>query len=205
MEKLANQKQTDYFWRKKEFVSFVLSILVFFIHISSFVPYLGGDDAIAILNQNLSFFFKESITRFAVPMYFILSGIAFFRDYDNGKYISKIKKRFFTLCIPYLIWNTLWMLFEIICSYTAVSTLFVGRKMFSLSIPNVPKGIFLFGSNLPFWYIFYLIVFVLLSPVFDLLVRNKKAGIAATVVLSVLSIFEIGGSYRLNYDAIVFY
>ena len=130
MDVLITKEQMDSFWKKKEFVSFVLSILVFLIHISSFAQYASVDGWIGTLNGKLSFFFQESITRFAVPMYFILSGIAFFRDYDNTKYIKKLKSRFFTLCIPYLIWNTLCMLFEIICSYTFIAQFYSGRKMF---------------------------------------------------------------------------
>ena len=200
-----NRAQMEYFWKKKEFISFVLCILVFLIHISSFSPYLAGEGGTAVLNEKLSFFFKESITRFAVPMFFILSGIAFFRDYTNQKYLSKIKTRFFSLCIPYLIWNTLWMIFDLVCSCTVISSFFVGRKMFELSVLNIFKGIFIYGANPPFWYIFYLIIFVLLSPLIDLLVRNKYIGIAITAVLASLSIFRIGNYYGFSYNAIVFY
>ena len=91
----SNKAQLEYFWKKKEFVSFVLCILVFMIHISSFAPYSSSNDAVAEFNKKAAFFFKESITRFAVPMFFILSAIAFFRDYSNKKYFSKIKSRFF--------------------------------------------------------------------------------------------------------------
>lgn len=205
MISVVNKEQMDYFWRKKEFVSFVLCILVFFIHISSFAPYIGGEDAVMGFNEKLSFFFKESITRFAVPMYYILSGITFFRDYSNKRYIHKVKTRFFTLCIPYLIWNTLCMLFDIICSYTFISSFLSGRKLFVMSLGNILNGILLHGSNIPFWYILYLIIFVLLSPLFDLIIRNKYVGIVSIIVLSVLSILKIGSSYGLNYDAIVFY
>ena len=79
------------FWKKKELVSFILSILVFFIHIFSFVRYRDTGSIISAVNERAAFFFKESITRFAVPMFFILSGISFFKGYDNSKYINKIK------------------------------------------------------------------------------------------------------------------
>lgn len=192
----------DYFWKKKDYVYFVLSILVFLIHISSFAQYSGNEGIISVINSKVSYFFKYSITRFAVPMYFILSGMLFFRDYSNKKYLSKVKSRFFSLCIPYLIWNTLWMTFDIICSYTFISSFFTGRKMFVLTWGNILRGVFLAECNIPFWFISYLIVFVFLSPLFDLLAKNKYVGIATIVSLSIFSIFEIG---NLKYDAIVFY
>ena len=202
---MDNKAQLDYFWKKKEIVSFLLSILVFWIHISAFSPYLSGDDALAVFNGKMSFFFKESITRFAVPMYFILSGMAFFRDYSNGKYLSKVRSRFFTLVVPYLIWNTLCMLFDIVCSYTFISSFLSGRERFELSVVNILDGIFLHGSNIPFWYILYLIVLVLLSPLLDLLVRNKYVGIISVSVLTVLTIFRFGSQYGVHDEAIAFY
>jgi surface polysaccharide O-acyltransferase-like enzyme len=198
---MNNKAQMDYFWRKKEFVTFILSILVFLIHISSFAPYMDGDTEIAVFNGKLYFFFHESITRFAVPMYFILSGITLFRDYTNQKYVSKLKSRFVTLCVPYLIWNTVWMLFNLICTYTFISSYYTGREPYTLSVGNVFKGIFLYGANLQFWYIFYLIVFIVLSPLFDLLVRNKYVGIVMTVLLAILSVVKMD----FQYNAIVFY
>lgn len=202
MENLITKEQMDYFWKKRDFVYYILSILVFLIHISSFAQYPANEGTMALLNVKMSFFFKESITRFAVPLFFILSGITFFRDYNNQKYVAKIKSRFFTLCVPYLIWNTLWMIFDIICSYTFISSFFTGRKLFELTVGNVLKAVFLAECNIPFWFMSYLIVFVLLSPLLDLLAKNKYVGIAAVAFLSVFSIFEIG---TLKYDSVAFY
>ena len=103
------------FWKKKEFISFLLSILVFLIH-SHFGQNAADGSFISVANQKVSYFFCDSITRFAVPMFFMLSGITFFKDYSNKKYFTKIKSRLFTLVIPYLLWNTIWMLWEIFTS-----------------------------------------------------------------------------------------
>lgn len=202
MKNTITREQMDYFWKKKDFVYFVLSVFVFLIHISSFAQYSVDEGIMAVINTKTAFFFKESITRFAVPMYFILSGMLFFRDYTNKKYISKIKSRFFTLCIPYLIWNTVWMIFDIICSYTFISSFFIGRKVFSLTACNVLKSIFLAERNPPFWFLLYLIVFVFISPVFDLLAKNKYVCIVMIAFLSAFSIFEVGS---LKYNAIAYY
>lgn len=164
--------------------------------------YPASEGIISSINTKVAFFFKESITRFAVPMYFILSGMLFFRDYSNKKYVTKLKSRFFTLCIPYIIWNTVWMLFEIICSYTFISSFFTGRKLFSLNPWSVFRAVFLAECNIPFWFVSYLIVFVFLSPIFNLIVKNKYVGIATVSFLSVFHALEIGS---FKYDAIAFY
>ena len=72
-----SSKNESLFWKKKEFLSFLLSILVLFIH-SYFAQDVGDGSLISVVNHKVSYFFSRSITRFAVPMFFMLSGIAFF-------------------------------------------------------------------------------------------------------------------------------
>lgn len=95
-------QQESLFWKKKEFVSFILSIFVFFIHISSWAQYEQGNGLMTLINEKAAVFLRDSFVRVAVPMFFILSGIAFFKNYDDSKYLSKMKSRVFTLVIPYL-------------------------------------------------------------------------------------------------------
>ena len=76
------------FWKKKEYVSFVLSILVLFIH-SYFAPTVLNDSFISLFNHKFSFFFSRSITRYAVPMFFMLSGISFFKGYNQKNICQK--------------------------------------------------------------------------------------------------------------------
>lgn len=178
------------FWKKKEIVSFILSILVFFVHISSFAQYSNTGNLISTINEKASFFFKESITSFAVPMFYILSGISFYKNYDNSKYLNKIKSRVFTIIIPYLLWNTIWMIFDIICSYSFLSKYFVGREQFAVTFTNVLKGIFLYECNEPFWFIYKLIIFSLAAPLIYTVIRNKYIGIAS---IGILTVFVIVG------------
>ena len=57
MEKVISKEQMNYFWEKKEFVSFILSVLVFLIHISSFAQYASTGDLIGLFNEKIAFFF----------------------------------------------------------------------------------------------------------------------------------------------------
>ena len=194
------------FWKKKEIVSYLLSVFVFLIHISSIAQYPVSDSVISTVNIKTAFFFKESIT-FAVPMFFILAGIAFFRNYDNKKYFAKVKSRVSSLLIPYLIWNALWMIFDIACSYTFISNYFSGREIFELTPENILRGLFLYKSNLPFWFVFNLFVFVIISPLIDLLVRNKYVGVLSICAIFVLSLFDIQipSSIFFSPNSIIFY
>ena len=187
----VSTKNEALFWKKKEVTSFILSILVFLIHISSFAQYPSGDSAISQVNMRVAYFLKESITKFAVPMFYILSGISFFKDYDNKKYPQKIKSRVFTLFIPYVLWNTLWMVFELICSNSVISHFFVGRQPFDLTFTNVLKGIFFYTCNGPFWYVFNLIIFAIASPLIYEIIRNRYVGMVSIILLCILSLFGI--------------
>ena len=199
-------KNEALFWKKKEFISFLLSILVFFIH-SHFAQDLASDRLISVVNQKVSYFFSDSITRFAVPMFFVMSGIAFFKEYDNKKYFAKIKSRIFTLVIPYLLWNTIWMLWEIFTSYSFLAKFSSDSVPYPLTLTSILNGIFFYDCNAPFWFVFDLILFSLLAPLVFFIIKNKYVGILSVIGLSVVSLFGIHLPIRVFYYpmAIVFY
>lgn len=175
---------SSYFWKKREIVMFLLCVLILFIHLPTFVNYPGDGQLISKINSFMSILIKECFTRFAVPLYFILSGMVFFKDYNNKLYVTKVKKRVHSLLIPYFIWNIVWMLFQIVLSYSPLNQYFTGREIFEFTLPNILKGIFLYGCNGPFWFVFDLFIFVLLSPIINLLIKNKYVAIfAATAVM----------------------
>ena len=183
-----SSKSETIFWKKKEFISFLLSILVFFIH-SYFAQDIVNNSFISIFNHKISFFFSRSITQFAVPMFFMLSGISFFKGYNNKKYLTKIKSRLYTLVIPYLLWNTVWMLWE--CAHSFVSKFSASNETYPLTLVSILKGIFFYGYNLPFWFVFDIIVFSFAAPLVFLIIRNKHIGIATVICLSIVSLFGI--------------
>lgn len=198
-------KNDGLFWKKKEFVSFLLSILIFLIH-SNFGADATGGSFISVANRKVFYFFCNSITRFAVPMFFMLSGIAFFKDYNNQKYWSKIKSRLFTLVIPYLLWNTIWMLWEIFTSYSFLAKFSTGDP-YPLTLTSILKGIFFYNCNIPFWFVFDLILFSFAAPLVFLLIKNKYVGICSIIGLSIASLFGFHLPETVFYYpmAIVFY
>ena len=194
------------FWKKKEFISFLSSILIVFLH-SYFAKDNTGTSIASIINQKFSFFFSRSITQFAVPMFFILSGITFFKGYNNKKYLTKIKSRIHTLIIPYLLWNTVWMLWEIFGSYSFISKFSAAGEPYPLTVISILKGIFFYRCNIPFWFIFDIIIFSLAAPLLFLVIRNKYVGIASVACLSIVSVFGIYMPIDLFYYpmSIIFY
>jgi fucose 4-O-acetylase-like acetyltransferase len=137
----------------------------------------------------------------------MLSGIAFFKGYENKKYPAKIKSRIFTLIIPYLLWNTVWMIWEIFCSYSFLANFSQINEPYPLTALSVLKGIFFYGSNIPFWFIFDIIVFSFSAPLLFLILRYKYIGIASVICLSILSLFGIHLPSSIFYypTALIFY
>ena len=161
------------FWKKKAAAGFLMSVLIFFFHLSTFYNYTDTGNAMSTINNILALTFKEGFTRFVVPLYFIIAGALFFRDYSQEKYIPKLRKRVKTLLIPYLMWNIIWMIFCIVTSYTFLSRFFVGREKFEITPLNVLLSLIHHECNGHFWFVFDLLVFVVCSPVIDFLIRTR--------------------------------
>lgn len=197
----------EYFWKKKTIVSYLLSVFVFLIHISSLSNYKNSGGFISVVNNFLEIFFKRTITSYAVVLFFIISGVLFFRNYDKTMYFDKIKSRIKTLAIPFLIWNVIWMFFEIVTSYTFLSSYFIGREKFEITVSNVLNAIFHYGCNGPFWFIFELFFFVIITPIIDKIIKNKYIGFSVALVILILSQFDIGLPSPLFYskEAISYY
>lgn len=195
------------FWDKKTFVTYLLSVLVFLIHISTFANYSYDTTVGATIISIVEKFLTKVITPVAVPLFFIISGALFYRNYNNDKYMQKIKSRLKTLVIPYFLWNILNMVFCIITSYTFVQKYFIGREKFVITLTNVLKAVFLYDCNKQFWFIFCLIVFALAAPVIYFFIKNRYVGIITIIVLIILDYLNIGLSERVFFsiDSIIYY
>ena len=131
------------------------------------------------------------ITPIAVPLFFLISGGVLFRNYTNEVYRVKLIGRIRTLLIPYLCWNIFNMMFEIATSYTFVSKYFIGREKFVITPLNILLNVFFWTGNKQFWFIFCLIIFTMLAPVFDLFLKKKWTGIGTLLALIILYQFNI--------------
>lgn len=181
-----------YFGNKKITVSFVLSLFVFYIHFQVFSVFRNVDGRLEYVFDQLII-----LTKVAVPLFFIISGVLFYRDYNLGLTFKKWKSRFFSLCIPYLVWNTVWLFLALLGHYTPLG-MFLGGINASLSIKNVLKGIFLYGYFEPFWFMFQLIIMTAVCPVIYLLLRNKWIGFGC------ICAFYIASCFGMKLNALLF-
>lgn len=159
--------------------SAILCSMVVLIHIS--IPHYfdyGGSD----LEKACHFLLKEVVSRFtsiAVPSFFVLSAFLFYRNFSLGKLKEKLKSRFYTLVVPYLLWNTIGLLVEMIICVSPAQKLATYHSN-PFSVVNILSGIFLHKYTI-LWFIFALVIYTYLCPIIYYVVRNKIIGLLALI------------------------
>ncbi len=137
------------------------------------------------------------ICRVAVPLFFFISGYLFFLGGGiKVDYKQKFKRRFFSLWVPYILWNTLYLLFFAIGQSLFPSLLSGNNKLISnftvinyLEVYwNIIGG--LFPMNGPFWFLRDLIVVSLFAPIIHWCIKRTKGLII--LLLLILWVFNIG-------------
>lgn len=143
-----------------------------------------GDGSIACCAYNFIAHGITNMTSIAVPYFFLISGFFFFKhSYCNKEnYFSMVKKKFFTLFIPFCIWNLL-----------AIYPLWFGGKIVKEEYWFLYVIDFLHSDyNGPLWYVRTLMIFMLLSPLYDwLFFIDVKFGRKAEVLMQAILIIYI--------------
>ena len=186
VEKLdTNSLQKDYFSNKKQVLQFVLSLFVFYQHFRVFSIFKDVGIYLSMFLDTIM-----ALTFVAVPLFFAISGALFYRNYNLSLTFKKWKSRIHSLCIPYLIWNTIWLLFAILGQDTTLGGYLGGIKT-QLTLEAVISGIFLHKFFEPFWFMLQLIVLTALSPIIYTLVRNKVIGVFVIGLLIILNFIGV--------------
>lgn len=185
---------------------------------------IGGEQMVTsdhILYSVVFHLFSDEIARMAVPLFFFFSGFLFFSHlspFSFSAYQAKLKKRFYSLVVPYLFWNIVVLLL-----YVAMQVFIPGLA----SGANKPVIEYTFTDYLhafwdraegkpvcyQFWFLRDLIVTVIISPLVFLLIRYlKTAGILILGIMWIsgfpampaglssvaLFFFALGGWYRIS-------
>lgn len=134
-----------------------------------------------------------------VPMFFMMSGILFFHNYDGTfrAYSNKLKKRIRSLLLPYLIWNGLYIIYlvyrhychaipseRINLTFVSVVSQFWDRTISPLIETDgvsLVEGAPIYAH---FWYIKELLLLLFLSPIIFFLI--KKFFYSSMVVFGLL-------------------
>lgn len=142
--------------------------------------------------------FSEVLACLCVPTFFVVSGYLFFykTDFDEKVYIQKLKKRFRTLMIPYLLWNLIALLVKATKMLPIFCSIFqnMGNIEFRFSLIRLFRTFFYDDGNSglfidhfqiihvttplpingPMWYVRDLMVIILLTPLIYWLTKKFK-------------------------------
>ena len=180
---------------------FPLAILVVFVHsfgadIDVSELHASGLTGLAVYDY-IRLFFSVVIARSAVPIFFIISGYLLFlkvEEYNKTVYISKLRKRWHSLVIPYFSWIVLLILWTLMFKVGGIllhgkpwvgildyfqnngylhmlwdSSVWEERTTW-LGIETHNSG----PALLPFWYMRDLIIMVVISPAIYWFIKKVK-------------------------------
>ena len=175
---------TKYLSRKIKFMSLFLIIGVVFIHSYNYKDtFLTPTTTISEgfnLGAMFEYFLSNGIAKFAVPMFFAISGYLFFRTFKFTvkSYIYKLKSRFFSLFIPFIIWTSIAGLFLLaISNFEPFASLPIVIEKIGFSKENGIIGIlswFIYPPAFQLWYVQQLMIFTVISPLIYLAVKYTK-------------------------------
>ena len=131
----------------------------------------------------------------AVPTFFAISAFLLFRSLKYKNYTDKLKSRFKSLIIPYLIFS--------ICTAIFWG---VGRSIKGTgggtSMMDMIIGVYYAKWDSPIWYLRTLFYYVLLSPFILLLIQKTgKIGVVVIVLLG----FVLNYYIHMTYDIFIFW
>lgn len=180
----------EYYWKKKKVVSFACALLVTLIHlkVSPYYPALQSS-AVGKAIGWIEVFFQNGIGAVAVPLFFVMSGATLFCNYSDDKYLAKLKSRFHSLVVPYLLWNTLIVIAHMVLDYSPLASSFAAEDTIELSCLPILRAILFYDRLKGFWFVYNLIFFVILTPLFSFALKNKMTAALFSVFLLVLPLF----------------
>jgi surface polysaccharide O-acyltransferase-like enzyme len=169
----------EYLRVKIKILSFFLVVLVVIVHAynTNQVTEPEGFYRIYGLNGFIQEYFCQGMNRIASPLFFIISGYLFYVNLtgQTRDFVRKVKKRFFTLIVPYLLWSLWGILFYLLLQSVLPSSISFSRGLLKdYDLGRLLNTFFLDPIPYQLWYVRDLAVFAILSPILYLLLRYFK-------------------------------
>ncbi len=189
--------------QKFRFYSFVCIALLLFVHGYNLkVTYL---QPFSLVKEPMTFttfteyFLANGLLRFRLPMLFLITGYIFALQ-DNKPYPQRIKRRFFTLVVPYFIWSAAAILFTYLLQQFPTTAQIVQASKIDQQGDYRPYSEIGWGGVLyrwarwtpafQLWFIRSLFIYNLLYPVFKWAVLKFPAITFAILSLGWITFFN---------------
>jgi surface polysaccharide O-acyltransferase-like enzyme len=186
---------TSYLSEKLKVLSAVSILLVLYIHSGFHADELDEMP----FNISVQEMISDMIGRCAVPLFYMISGYLFFYKVPNGltSIFEKMKKRVYTLVIPYTIAAIFFVLFYVVVELIPGTSTFMNSTispLFEKDWTTILISIFYDAGNgspiaFQLWFLRDLIILIAFSPLWYLLIKHLKW--SWLIIIFVLNCFSI--------------
>ncbi|MBE5972729.1 MAG: acyltransferase [Lachnoclostridium sp.] len=184
---------------------FIFSILVIWVHSYNVELFAGTQWGPAWDRAaQIETFWSVGVGQIAVPGFFMLSSYLFFRNFELKKLAEKWKSRFFSVVVPYTVWNFLYYLGYVTATRLPLVERVVGKETIPFNIEEMANAILHYSYAPIFWYLFQLILLLILAPVIYALIKQKVIGMCYLAAL-VTALYQGFGVGYLNTDALFYF
>lgn len=110
--------------------------------------------------------------------FFAVTGFLLFNKLSYKNYPEKIKRRLFTLLIPYIIWQIIIVIIDIL------------QGQYTFDLTSFLKSVFLlvrWPINGAMWYVYAVFLLAILSPILLLLFQSKLRAVLSVIILTIMA------------------
>lgn len=137
--------------------------------------------------------FSDVLPRIGVPLFFFISGFLFFNktSLNVNSYVDKLKKRIGTLLLPFVLWNIIALVWQVLKIEINLSSFSIGElsfesifttlfwnwrdsNMFLSSPADVSTSTGVYPIDVPMWYLRELMIAMLFSPILYILIKKYR-------------------------------
>jgi len=185
--------------RKLRVISFVAILLVVYLHAKRLS--IGFADVVVPMypqginpNSLVQTLLSEVLGRIAVPIFFGISGLLFFRNiqFSAKAFLVKYRKRLYTLLVPYLVWSTWAVVLLFLLQSLPGSALYFPTAQYIIrqySPAQLLDAITIHPIPFQLWFLQDLMIMVALSPILYLLLT--KLGVVSMGIFFLLWFFDV--------------
>src|SRR5574344_2093867 len=136
-----------------------------------------------------------------VPFFFLMSGFFMTWKLTGGNYPDYrelMRKKFFTLFLPYLLWNTLYGVMHVVlpkvlgASKLLPNDKYFGMNLWQIFVQTYGLGLETIPIDVPLWFVKDLMVFFILSPLLLWLIYKCRIRFLLVLILLLPSVPYIG-------------
>ena len=155
--------------KRLNIIKFISIVFVVYIHMfSENINFLNNNNNLIMPMWllDIEYSISKVISRIGVPMLFIVSSIFLFKK--NRNYGATIKNKIKTLLIPYLIWNSFWIIFMILLqNINFTKPFFSHDPILGSSFYNILSlyGIGNYPQAYQLWFVRDLMIITLIFPI----------------------------------------